>query len=146
CSRAASLLALTRQSAARRAPPRPVLGHHSPRIAPDSLITSNPMPKPVEWERFPTSLTESIDCAINAIYLLHHGDDPYVAVVQLRSEQSRGAVNLSVLARTRELAQAAIDEILKQAEALSVYRGAVISLEPAPKGTASSGGGTDAGG
>src|SRR5689334_16765656 len=48
---------------ARREPPRPVLGHQPRHITPDGLITANPSPLPVEWERFPKSVTESIDCA-----------------------------------------------------------------------------------
>src|SRR4051794_20889786 len=111
---------------ARRDPPRPVLGHHAEHVSPNSLITANPSPVPVEWERFPKSLNESIDCATNAVYLLHQGEEPYVAVLQPKAKGSRGAMNLSVLARTRELAQAALDEILAEAEALSVYRGAVV--------------------
>src|SRR3954452_11500910 len=41
---------------ARRDPPRPVLGHRPRHVTPDSLITANPTPVPVEWERFPKSL------------------------------------------------------------------------------------------
>ena len=108
------------------------------------MINANPSPVPVEWERFPKSLTESIDCAINAVYLLHHGDEPYVAVLQPKSDHSR--VGEPVGARPVARARAGgVDEILAQADGAERLPRRVLSLEPCPKGTPGSGYGPRAG-
>jgi ATP-dependent 26S proteasome regulatory subunit len=62
-----------------------------------------------------------MDCATNAVYLLHHQGAPYAVMVR--------AGELEVMAQTRPLAQGALDEVLAVMNAMSVYRGAVLTLE-----------------
>ena len=97
-----------------------------------ALVTSNPVPVPLEWERMPASSEEMMDCITNGMYLLEHKGRPYAAMVRLKSNSARGRVVLEVMAGTRETAQLALDEILALAHEMSVYRGAVVALEKSP--------------
>jgi hypothetical protein len=96
------------------------------------VISQNPKPVPLAWESYQSSATQMLTCATNALYLLRNGDQPFCAMVGPRRQTGkvdRKQVELSVLAATREVAQAALALILSQARRNSVYRGAMLSLE-----------------
>jgi len=92
-------------------------------------ITSNPEPTPITWDRLPRSAGESLNCANNALYLLDLRGQPFCAVIKGHAKGTGKKATLQVLALTRDLAQAALDEVLRLMHDRSVYRGAIISLE-----------------
>jgi ATP-dependent 26S proteasome regulatory subunit len=94
-----------------------------------ALIQSNLEPEPIVWESLPRSAGQTLNCANNALYLLQPRKQPVVVFVQGRSRGPRKQALLQVLARTREIAQDALDEVLKVARQNSVYKGAIISVQ-----------------
>jgi SpoVK/Ycf46/Vps4 family AAA+-type ATPase len=116
----------------RHDPRKPILGIPQQHTKITALVAANPRPVPLEWERLPRSADDMIDCITNGIYLLEHKARPYAAMLRLKSSSSRGRVMLEVMAESRDTAQAALDEILNLAQELSVYRGAVVTLEKSP--------------
>ena len=113
----------------RHEPRRPILGVPPQHNKITALVAANPRAVPLEWERMPSSASDTIDCITNGIYLLEHKGKPYAAMLRLKSSSARGRIVLEVMAQTRDTAQSALDEILTLAHELSVYRGAVVALE-----------------
>lgn len=110
--------------------PFPVIGlsiaMYSPNLV--SAIQNNAIPVPVEWKTVRRSLSESMQCATNAVYFLTHEGKPYCAFFHRRQEKPRRH-RLQVLAKDRETAQSALSSIFRLANQLSVYRGAIVSLQ-----------------
>jgi hypothetical protein len=95
------------------------------------LILSNPEPVAIVWEPFPTSFTETMHCAGNALYLLRVRDEPVCVLVQGRSSETTKPAVVQLLARNQEAARSSLDELLRLALEQSVYRGQVISIQRA---------------
>lgn len=91
-------------------------------------IRNNPFPQPLQWESFPRSLKDKMNCATNALYLLRHQRMPYCAFLRPRTERSRKQMELQVLAAKRDDAERALAVILETAHQKSIYRGAILSL------------------
>jgi SpoVK/Ycf46/Vps4 family AAA+-type ATPase len=91
-------------------------------------IRNNPFPQPLQWESFPRSLKDKMNCATNALYLLRHQGMPYCAFLRPRTERSRKQMELQVLAANRDDAERALAVILDTAHEKSIYRGSILSL------------------
>jgi hypothetical protein len=91
----------------------------------------------VKWERFPSSLTEYMDCAENAIYRLRLPDGkPFIAAIVTpyrysRYEIERSRPRLEVAARDIDTARRGLELIQETARKLSVYRGTVVTIDRA---------------
>jgi SpoVK/Ycf46/Vps4 family AAA+-type ATPase len=93
-----------------------------------AYVRNNPFPQPLQWESFPRSLKETMNCATNALYLLRHQGVPFCAFVRPRTERSRKQMELQVLAVGREDAKRALAAILETAQENNIYKGSILSL------------------
>ena len=120
--------------------PEPVYGVGETNLT--RVVRINAEPQPIEWEQFPSGLDRTMRCATTALYLLRYKGQPYVAMVHpgsgssggeygIRRRRGGGGVGfeLEVAARTREVAEGAMAELLDLASAKSVHRGAVITVD-----------------
>jgi len=94
-----------------------------------TIIGANPEPRAINWERFSISPTETMNCAGNALYLLRVLDHPVAVLIQSRPSKGSRRATLHLLARTQDIAQASLNEILRLAREQSVYRGQILSVE-----------------
>jgi hypothetical protein len=92
------------------------------------LVSINSYPIPLEWESFPRSTDQKMNCATNALYLLRQEGVPFCAFVRPRTQRSRKQMELQILAVGREPAERALALVLETARAKSVYKGSVLSL------------------
>ena len=93
-------------------------------------VQSNLWPEILEWESFPRSLKDKMNCATNALYLLHSEGVSFCALVCPRKERSRKQMELQVLAVNRDEAERGLAIILETANQKSIYRGSILSLRP----------------
>ncbi|HEV3119136.1 MAG TPA: ATP-binding protein, partial [Gemmataceae bacterium] len=93
------------------------------------MVTSDDMVlAPVQREQLPQSTDGSLDCVKQGIYLLRQESAPIV--LHVRSEESyRHPPTLEIMARQRDVAQAALSGLLTRARSRGVYKGKCISLE-----------------
>ncbi len=108
--------------------PPPVFGMGSGSGNLALLYRVNSTPTPLEWESFPRSIDQKLNCATNALYLLRYEGLPFCAYVRPRTQRSRKQMELQILAVGREAAERALAVVLETARTRSVYRGAVLSL------------------
>jgi hypothetical protein len=94
-----------------------------------TILHTNLEPVPIRWESMPRSQTQALDCAENALYLLRTGDQAFAVAVQGQSNDSRKRAVLHVIARDRQTARAALDELIRLSHQHSVYRGQVITVQ-----------------
>jgi hypothetical protein len=94
------------------------------------LARVNSSPTPLEWESFPRSIDQKMNCATNALYLLRQDGVPFCDYVRPRTQRSRKQMELQVMAVGREAAESALAAVLETARSKSIYRGAVLSLGP----------------
>jgi hypothetical protein len=92
------------------------------------LVRGNPFPQPLQWESFPRSLKDKMNCATNALYLLRCEGASFCAFVRPRTERSRKQMELQILAASRDAAEKALAAVLVVANEKSIYRGSVLSL------------------
>lgn len=95
-----------------------------------SHIRTNPFPEPLQWESFPRSLKEKMNCATNALYLLRWDGVSFCALLCPRTQRSRKQMELQVLAVTRNDAERGLAIVLDAANQKSIYRGSILSLRP----------------
>jgi hypothetical protein len=91
-------------------------------------IGNNPWPEPLQWESFPRSLKEKMNCATNALYLLRSAGVSFCALLSPRTQGSRKQMEIQVLAANRDDAERALAVILDTAHERSIYRGSILSL------------------
>ena len=134
-----------------RALPKPIYGVSKHLGSITEVATNNPFPVPLEWKPFPRSLTETCDCASNALYFLMVDDKSFCVLVRPFAPLGQAVFDddlptasaptgnarsvLDILAAHQETAQEALKRILDVAQEKSVYRGSILSLEkPKEKG------------
>jgi hypothetical protein len=76
---------------------------------------------PVNYSNLPRSLGETLPCVTNGLYLLRHDGQPFCCII-LNNQ-------LQVMALRQGAARAALAALLATAHRLSVYRGAVVTLD-----------------
>ncbi len=88
------------------------------------LVKKNVWPVPLQFTTLPTSATDKLPCADNALYFLRLPDGrPFLALVA--GHEGR----LEVLALDTPAATAALDHLTAEMGRRNVYRGAVLSVE-----------------
>ncbi len=93
------------------------------------VLASTAPPTAVQWDTLPSSISEKLGCARNALYPLHVDDQPYCALIIPPVHEFRPVYRLEVFARSPQAANAALAAIAKTIDDLNVYRRAYITLE-----------------
>src|ERR1043166_4696299 len=92
-------------------------------LARDNLVVA-----PVEREQLSRGLGKELDCVSRGLYLLRHQSEPIAIMIRVRDYGFRQH-SLEVMAHKREIAHAALSQLLADANRQSVYKGKTISLE-----------------
>lgn len=93
-------------------------------------VRYNPWPEPLQWESFPRSLKDKMNCATNALYLLRSDGVAFCALICPRTERSRKQMELQILAINRDDAERGLAIVLEAANQKSIYRGSILTLRP----------------
>lgn len=93
-------------------------------------VQTNPWPEALQWESFPRSLKEKMNCATNALYLLRWEGVSFCVLLCPRTQRSRKQMELHILAANRDDAERGLAIVLDTASLKSIYRGSILSLRP----------------
>jgi hypothetical protein len=100
-----------------------------------ALYYGNPEPAAINNESFPMPGSGSLACTTNALYLLRCEGVPFAAVVRSGENRGRKWARLTIAARTRAAAEAALGGVLKLAHEHSPYHGTILSIEASDRAT-----------